>query len=309
MADKDEMYIDSLLKLDLNYEEAQIYFNLLKYGQSGSIVRKLREDLPFIERTTLYSILRRLIEKSCVKEGNSSSEAKRLKTFIATDPVEYFNKIYLKKKQEFEELQEIKTNILDNLQIIYTRGLELSSEDLDPFIIPYFQPLLKNGWKIKTQKIIEGINILGGEVYYEYHIQPPKSFEKKIETVGLLLSIYDSDIENDDIILNFIFKQIKKSIKQLHKGDFEKIDVIDDQIELFGNQFSSLIIKARDQKTKVILQFGKTAVLPLKNKLFFIWEELIHDQKGYNEIEQERVLREFVKAILQVEGISIKEGL
>ena len=295
--------------MDLNYEEAQIYFNLLKYGQTGSIVRKLREDLPFIERTTLYSILKRLNEKSCVKERNSSNESKKLKTFIATDPVEYFNKIFSKKKQEFEELQEIKTNILENLQRIYTRGLELSSEELDPFIRPYFQPLIEKGWKIKTQKVTKGINILGGDMYFEYHIQPYKSFEKKIETVGLIVLKFDSNIENDDITLKFIFKQIKKSIKQLHKGDFENIEVLNDEIELFGNQFSSLIIKARDQKTKVNLKFGKTAVLPLKNKLFFIWEELIHDQNGYNEIEQESVLKEFVKVILQVEGISIKESL
>ncbi|MFX1340009.1 MAG: helix-turn-helix domain-containing protein [Promethearchaeota archaeon] len=306
MANKEVTFINSLLRMDLNYEEAQIYFNLLKYGKSGSIVRKLREDLPFIERTTLYSILRRLIEKNCVMESSSSKKSQKLKTFIATAPEEYFNKIFLKKKQEFEDLQEIKNNILDNLQKIYTRGLEIFIEDLDPSTLPYFQPLIDNGWKIKTQKINKGLNILGGEMYYEYHIQPPNNFEKKIESVGLILSIYDSVIENNDVILKFIFKQIKKSIKQIHKGDFNDINLLDNKIELFGNKFSSLIIKARDQKSKVFLEFGKTAILPIKNKLFFIWEELIHDQKGYNEIEQENVLKEIVSAIFEVEKISIK---
>jgi predicted transcriptional regulator len=303
MVETENALIDSLQKMDLNYDEAQIYFNLLKYGKTGSIVRKLREDLPFIERTTLYSILKRLIEKGCVNEVRPSKKSQKLKTFVATDPAEYFNKIFLKKKQEFEELQEIKTNVLDKIQKIYTRGLEVSYEDLDPFILPYFQPLIENGWKIKTQKISKGLNIFGGEMYYEYHTQPPDNIEKKIDSVGLIISIYESMIENDEVTLTFVLKQIKKSIKQLHKGDFNNINIIEDEIELFGNNFSSMIIKARDIQSKTEIEFGKTAIIPIKKKLFFIWEELIHDQKGYNKSVQENVLKEIVKAILEVEEI------
>lgn len=308
MVEVENAIIESLQKLDLNYEEAQIYFNLLKYGKSGTIVRKLREDLPFIERTTLYSILRRLIEKSCVKEISSSNKSQKLKTFVAKAPADFFNKIFSKKKQEFEELQEIKTNVLNKIQEIYKKGWELSPEDLDPFILPYFQSLIENGWKINSQKINKGLNIFGGEQFYEYHIQPPNNIEKKIDTTGLIISIYDSEIENDEITLKFVLKQIKKSIKQLHEGDFNNMNILIDEIELFGNEFSSLIIKAKDIKSNSLLEFGKTAILPIKNKLFFIWEELIHDQKGYNKVEQENVLKEIVKAILDVEKISIKEN-
>ena len=308
MVEVENALIDSLQKLELNYEEAQIYFNLLKYGKSGIIVRKLREDLPFIERTTLYSILRRLIEKSCVKEISSSNKSQKLKTFVATAPTEYFNKIFSKKKQEFEDLQEIKTNVLNKIQKIYKKGLELSTEDLDPFILPYFHSLIQNGWKINSQKINMGLNIFGGEQFYEYHIQPPDNIEKKIDTVGLIISIYDSEIENDEITLKFVLKQIKKSIKQLHEGDFNDINVIEHEIELFGNIYSSIIIKARERQSKTEIEFGKTAILPIKKKLFFIWEELIHDQKAYNKSEQENVLKEIVKAILEVEKITIKKN-
>lgn len=308
MVETENTLIGSLQKMDLNYEEAQIYFNLLKYGQSGTIVRKLREDLPFIERTTLYSILRRLIEKSCVKEGSSSKKSQKLKTFIATDPADYFNKIFSKKKQEFEELQEIKMNVLDNLQKIYNRGLELSYEDLDPYILPYFQSLIENGWIIKTQKINKGINILGGEMYYEYQTQPPNNLEKKIETVGLIISIYDSNIENDDITLKFVTKQIKKNIKGLHQADFNKFDISDGQEELFGKIFPSIIIKAREKKSNNYLEFGKMAILPIKNKVFFIWEEIIHDKDEYNKVEQKNCLNEIVRPIFEVEGISLKEN-
>ena len=307
MVETENALIDSLQKMDLNYEEAQIYLSLLKYGEAGTIVRKLREDLPFIERTTIYSILRRLIEKGCVKEASSSNISQKLKTFSATDPDKYFDKIFSKKKKEFEELQEIKVSILNNLQKIYYRGLELSHKDLDPFILPYFQALLDIGWKIKTQKINKGINILGGEIYYEYHTQPPNNLEKKIEMVGLIISIYDSDIENDEITLKFIIKQIKKNIKGLHQADFYKFDIVDGQEELFGKTIPSIIMKAREKKSKNDLEFGKMAILPIKNKLFFIWEELIHEKGQYNKIEQKNVLLEIVRPIFEVERISLKD--
>ena len=44
MVEVENAIIESLQKLDLNFEEAQIYFNLLKYGKSGTIVRKLIES-------------------------------------------------------------------------------------------------------------------------------------------------------------------------------------------------------------------------------------------------------------------------
>jgi hypothetical protein len=86
------------------------------------------------------------------------------------------------------------------------------------------------------------------------------------------------------------------------------MNILIDEIELFGNEFSSLIIKAKDIKSKSLVEFGKTAILPIKKKLFFIWEELIHDQKDYNKSEQDNVLKEIVKAILEAEKISIKEN-
>jgi predicted transcriptional regulator len=298
MATKENSFINSLQKMDLNLEEAQIYFTLLKYGQTGAIVRKLREELPDIERTTIYSILKRLTEKDCVE----SKQSEKLKTYFAIDPTQYFNKIFLKKKQEFNELQEIKSTVLQNLQNIYNRGLVLSNEELDPLIFPYLQSLLDVGWKIKTQKINKGINILGGEMYYEYHIQPPRKLEKKIQILGLMISIYDSKIEDDDATLKFVFKQIKKTIKELHREDFKNIEIMNGEIEVSGENFPSLIIRARDKKSEAYLNFGSTAILPIKNKIFFMWEELIHDNKAIDKIEQQGILKEFIKPILEIEG-------
>lgn len=107
MATKENEFISSLQKMDplKAPEEAQIYFTLLKYGKKGTVVRKLREELPDIERTTIYSILKRLIEKNCVK----SDESKKLKTFIAVNPTKFFKTIYLKKKRNLKNFKNLRT--------------------------------------------------------------------------------------------------------------------------------------------------------------------------------------------------------
>ncbi|GAH36275.1 unnamed protein product [marine sediment metagenome] len=262
MASKENAFINSLQKMALNYEEALIYFNLIKHGQTGTIVRKLNEVLFSIERTTIYSILRRLIEKGCVKEGYPSEDHKKIKTFIAIEPIKYFNKIFLKKKRDLEELQEIRLKILNNLQDIYKRGLEVSYDDLDPFIKPYFKPLLKKGWKVKTQKITKGINLLGGDFYYEYQLQVPKKLYKNINILGFSVSIFDSDIQNDDITLKFFINQLKKIIEEI----LSTLNICSaTSVNILCNS-SSLISKSSclsSSQIKKILSFiGKIAVFP-----------------------------------------------
>ncbi|MFW9899047.1 MAG: helix-turn-helix domain-containing protein [Candidatus Thorarchaeota archaeon] len=302
MVELEKSLIDSLQKMDLNYEEAQIYYNLLKHGKKGTIVRKLREELPFIERTTLYSILKRLIEKKCVKEGPQSGDSKKLKIFTATDPTEYFNRIFMRKKKEFEYLKEIKVKIIENLQNMYISGLNLSYDDLDPFIQPYFESLLKKGWIVKTQRKNQGINIFGGELYYEYHLHHPK-LSNKIRMIGFLISIYDSDIEKDNMTIKFLTEQLKKIIKELHKTDFKRIDITDGEIELFGRTYPSIIIKAEEKASKNYVDFGDTAILPIKNKIFFIWEELIHENVEHDKAELHSILIEMVEQIFIVEAV------
>lgn len=300
MATKENEFINSLQKMDLNSEEAQIYFTLLQYGKKGTVVRKLREELPHIERTTIYSILKRLTEKDCVK----SDDSKKLKTFIAVNPAKYFKTIYLKKKREFEELQEIKNDVLENLQYIYDRGLQLSKEELDPFILPYIEALLDNGWKIKSQKIEEGINVFGAEMCYEYQILPPKNLKEKMQMLGLLISIYETEIESDEAILKFFLKQIKKTIKELHQEDFDNIQIKNDELEILGNKFPSLHIRAREKKSNAYLDFGSTIIIPIENKVFFIWEEINHEGAIIDQEKQELILKDMCEPILRLEGTS-----
>jgi Fe2+ or Zn2+ uptake regulation protein len=299
MVEIERAIIESLQKMDLSYEEAQIYFTLLKYGKSGTVVRKIREELPDIERTTIYSILKRLNEKGCVE----SNDSKKIKTFIAIDPSEYFNKIFLLKKKEFEELQEIENDMLSNLQNIYESGLELSYEELDPFILPYIQPLLNDDWKIKAQKINKGVNVFGGDIYYEYYIYPPNNLKEKVPMIGLVISIYDSEIDTDNITLLFFLKQIKKIIIELHQEDFDDIEIVDRKIDLLGKRIISLDIRAREKKSKILHNFGSTALLPVKNKIFFLWEEIRHDERIIDKKEQITILEKIVKPFLEAEGV------
>ncbi|MFX1257811.1 MAG: hypothetical protein ACFFAN_08130 [Promethearchaeota archaeon] len=299
-------FIDSLQKMELNYKEALIYFKLIKYGQSGTIVRKLNEELHFIDRTTIYSILRRLIEKACVIEGPPSDDFRRATTFIAIEPAEYFNKIFLKKKQELVELREMKQSTLILLQNIYESGLEISSNDLDAFILPYFQPLLKKEWKVKSQKVEQGLNLFGGNLYYEYQLQVPRKLYKNVNLLGFLVSIFDSDVENNKITLKFFIHQLKKIIKQMHQADFNEINISDGEVEYFTKLFPTIIIKAKDKRSKAYLEFGRTVILPIKNKIFFIWEELRHENVEPNKTEIHNVLKIIVKQIFKIEGISIE---
>ena len=69
-------FIKNLQKLDLDEDEAKIYFTLLKKGKPGTIARKLNEDIFSIDRTRIYSILKKLIEKGCVEKGSSSKDAR-----------------------------------------------------------------------------------------------------------------------------------------------------------------------------------------------------------------------------------------
>ena len=48
--------------------------------------------------------------------------------------------------------------------------------------------------------------------------------------------------------------------------------------------------------------------MPIKNKIFFIWEELIHDKDEINKVELENVFKEIVKPFFEVEGISIQKN-
>ena len=306
MVELEESLIDALQRMDLDSNEAQIYYTLIKYGKRGTIVRKLREELPFIERTTLYSILKRLIEKECVKENLLDEEGKNLKTFIATDPKEYFNKIFIKKKKELDYLKDVRVKVIETLQNVYVSGLNLTYDDLDPFIQPYFESLLKNGWIVKTQRKEEGINILGVKGYYEYHLQHP-NLSNKIQMIGFVVSIYNNKVEDDELTITFLIKQLKKIINEMHKADFKKIEMIDGEVEMFGKIFPSIIIRAEEKQSNNYVDFGNTAILPIKNKVFFIWEELNHENPEFDKEELHNLLEEIVELVLRAEGISFRK--
>ena len=100
--EKTQEFLKAIQKTGLNYDESRIYYTLIQHGKNGTYVKDLNEHLD-IERTTIYSILKRLIVKGCVLESDRSNAPKKARMFIAFEPTKFFNKILIKKKKELEE--------------------------------------------------------------------------------------------------------------------------------------------------------------------------------------------------------------
>ena len=111
---KTEDYIQALQETGLTREESQIYFTLIQHGKKGTYIKDLTEHLP-IKRTTIYSILNRLIDNGCVNLNRELDGPKGAKIFSDISTELYIDKKKKKKKMELGKLEETKTNILGYL--------------------------------------------------------------------------------------------------------------------------------------------------------------------------------------------------
>jgi len=287
----EQFFANKLQILNLSEDEALVYFTLLKYGKQGNIVRKLKEELPSIERTRLYSILRKLIEEGYAIEGPPSDDARKPKTFIAKEPLQTFNSIYEQMEKKLENLQKFRETILPDIINFYDSGIKVSFEELS------FKSLIKRGWKIKDQKVVKGLNLFGGKEYQEYILFPPNKTNELINTVGILFSFYASEIK--DVELQFFEFQIENMIRKLHEDDFNVIIIDKTSIEMFGKEYPSLSIKARGLNKNGFIEFGMNVILPLEKEIIFIWEEIDHEKEELEKEVQSQILKETVGAILK----------
>jgi len=294
----ENIFIKNLQKLDLDEDEAMIYFTLLKKGKSGTIARKLNEDIFSIDRTRIYSILKKLIEKGCVKKGPSSKDARKPKIFIAIEPKKYFKLIKNKTQSKLDELDEFKETILLDLNNIFENANEINRDNLAPFIVPYFNQLITRGWKVIDQNIKMGLNLLGGENMYEYRLTPPIEYQDFLKLIGLIACVYDAKLEPS--VVKFVVEQIKNIIKETHDLDFEKLKITEMTSMLEGIEVFSLKIIGQEKKSKKTFEFGKTLIIPMKNKIFFIWEEINHETKKLRENQLEEVLNEFSRPFIEI---------
>ncbi len=300
----EEFFVESLRKLDLDQDEALIYFTLLKKGESGTIARKLNEELLNIERTRVYSIIRKLIGKGCVKKGPPSDDARKPIKFIAVEPEHYFEIMIEKARSKLDELEEFKENILGELITLFEKEQEIHEADLEPSIVPYFKQLITRGWKVIDQKIEKGLNLFGGEKTYEYRLKPPKKYEHLLKLMGLIICVYNTKIDIEPGVIKFIIGQIKNIIKDTHAQDFDMLTITENSSKLKGVEVFSLKIMTQDNKSKNVIEFGKTLIIPINNKIFFIWEEIDHETETIQHEELIKVLYEFSSPFIEIEMVS-----
>ncbi len=297
----ENIFVDNLQKLDLDQDEALVYFTLLKKGKSGTIARKLNEEVFSIERTRIYSILRKLIEKGCVKKGPPSEDARKPKKFIAVEPRHYFELIIENIQSKFDELEEFRETILEELSTIFEKSKEIHENNLEPFIVPYFKQLIKHGWKVIDQKIIKGLNLFGGESTYEYRLTPPIEYQNFLKLMGLIACVYDKKVDLEPGVIKFVIGQIKNVIKETHAPDFNKLTITEKGSRLEGIEVLSLNIVVQEKKSKKTIEFGKTLIIPINNKIFFIWEEINHETETIQQEELIKVLNEFSRPFFEIE--------
>ena len=280
---KESQLISIFQSFGLSQNESQVFLALTSYGKKGSIVKELNHILP-IQRTNIYNILHKLIEFGCVKEGGQALKAKNATIYIASEPIQYLNELIEKKQDELKNLQKIKQKYSDALHSIFQRGLEVSFDDLDLLIKPYFEPLVNAGWKIKSYTIRK--EMFDYEVYDCVLFAPHAKF---LKDCSFHLFIFGYDIQNDKTALDFFSKSLKRKTKEMktYSLDINNLQLIDDTVKIFDKTF--LCFKMKDGERNI----GKAIILPLREKLFYFWAE------------SDAILKEMAEPIFRVNNLLV----
>ncbi|MHA2256755.1 MAG: helix-turn-helix domain-containing protein [Promethearchaeota archaeon] len=143
---REEIFIELLENVGLSHNQALIYFTLIKAGKKGSIVREL-DHATDIKRTNIYPILHELIDLGCIIEGGYAEKSKNAAIYLAVEPVYFINHIIQKKRDKINFLQKFKETDAKTLQTIFQEGIEITLDEIDPFLKEYFKPLMMSGWK------------------------------------------------------------------------------------------------------------------------------------------------------------------
>ncbi len=305
---KENNLLKILQKTGLNYNEALVYFALLKTGPKGSIVKELTHALP-IQRTNIYSILHKLIKVGCVKESGFAEKSKNATIYIATDPLTYLKQLINIKQKEFENIKRIQETYSEVLQSIFLEGLEYPYDDIASILKPYLRPLIENGWKIKSY--IERNETL---IFY-YKVYDCMLFTKKakiLKDCSFHMFLFEYSIEDDENALIFFSQGLKRKTKEMKSYffDIKEFELIDDSVELFGKSFPifNMKVKVKDIKnsnyflknshtfkeietlsSNGFYEIGKAVILPIKNKIFYLWAE------------SDIILKELIEPIIKLE--------
>lgn len=305
--DKEKEFIELFQNTGLKLKDSLVFFTLIKLGSKGSTVLELQHHLS-IKRTTIYSILRKLINLGHVKEKNQSERAKNATIFTAINPTRYFNCLISKKKDELERFQDFKKKYSMALESIYKSGITYLYEDLNKVIQPYFKSLLEKGWKI-LKYIEEERSYLK---YFSYELGLYSPMSKYLKENGFIILIYDFNIEKNEPALRFVIDNLKKESKKMSLTNIGDVQFHDEKLEFFNKTYTgfNMLIKQKDLKnskyfsnifqllneqgindSKELINIHKFVVLPIKEKIFYLWAE------------SHEILNEMVESIFKTEKI------
>ncbi len=271
-SDTNEEYIEGLQKIGLTREEALIYITLIQHGKKGTYIKDLTDHLP-IKRTTIYSILNRLHDRKCVRENSEYDGPKGAKIYAAISPESYMSRIINKKKIELKLLEKIKLDVIDRLETIYLESIEFSLNEIDDFLKPYLNSLYEKGWKV-IEHIVEKFQITHEFEAYDTTLLIPDA--KIVKDAGFMVFKYNRDVENDENTLNYMFDMLSRKGKEevLNKGiGVEDLELNETIIEIKGKRFRGHTPKFKFEHTDKYIQMTETVMIPIKNKIFFIWAE------------------------------------
>ncbi|MFX1312143.1 MAG: hypothetical protein ACFFHD_05980, partial [Promethearchaeota archaeon] len=284
-----------------------IYFTLIKAGKKGSIVREL-DHATDIKRTNIYPILHELIDLGCIIEGGYAEKSKNAAIYIAIEPINFINHLIHKKRDEIDNLQKFKNTNAKTLQTIFQEGIEINLDEIDPILKVYFKPLIMSGWKIHSYVKREEIPMFDYEVYDCMLYAPHASI---LKDCSFHLFKFGYNIENDKNALKFFSQSLKRKTKEIKSYffDIKQIHLIDEKVEFFNNIFQSykMQVKTSDLKNSKYFsddlkehinvkksnyfEIGKAVIIPIKNKLFYLWAE------------SNQILSEIIGPIVKIENL------
>ncbi|MFX0073210.1 MAG: helix-turn-helix domain-containing protein [Candidatus Hermodarchaeota archaeon] len=273
-----EEYIKDLINFGLTHEEGMVYLSLLKRGNRGEVVGRIKDELN-IGRTTIYAIMERLKEKGWVIAEEISTQPRRVK-YTAKTPLSLLNQIIEKKEKELKILKHSSLLIGDKLEKAYQGAKNLNINTIHVGGYRYLKPLAESGWKILSE-VVEHVDSQD-KLTLDYELKGKKGIPKEC---GLIIFKYDKNIEKDEILIAEALEMLKtKSEHEIRKDKIPGFqDVILEDTKFNGYQGVNVYIKLKIKKKPWLA--GKEAVIPIKNRIF-----LIHGNKENFQILMEIIL-------------------
>jgi len=187
--------------------------------------------------------------------------------YVANSPIKIFNRIISENEIKLNKQKQSNLFAGDNLEKTFQGAKKLTLDTAHPGAYKYLKPLISKKFEIKSE-VIE--HTAGSEpiLSYDYELKGPKGFPKDS---GLIIIEYDRIIEDDSRLIREAFEMFKsKTEYEIRKDKIPGFqDVKFEEINIDGYNGNKVLIKIRLKKN--LWKAGYQAVIPLKNRIFFIF--------------------------------------